>query len=60
MAVDAIQLTECAELLEALPAPLHLPEPQTMERLGQAHGAVLYRTQLPAGAAGTLLIDEAA
>jgi beta-galactosidase len=50
----ATQLSECAPLFENLPTPVQDDSPRTMEQYDQGHGCILYRTTLPAGAAGTL------
>lgn len=58
MAIPAIQLTEVAPLFSALGSPHHAERPATMEQLDQGYGAVLYRTQLPAGPATKLTVTD--
>ena len=56
--IAPIELTECAPLADSLPRPKKMTHPQPMEMLGQGQGAILYRTQLPAGDAGQLRFTE--
>jgi len=49
-----ITLTACAPLFGNLPAALADPQPRTMEDYDQGFGAILYRTELPAGPAGRI------
>jgi len=56
IAFNSFELTECAPLFSNLPKSKLFPRPQTMEGLDQAHGAILYRGQLPAGGAAQLHI----
>ena len=56
--IAPIELNECAPLFANLPEPKNSVHPQPMEMLNQAHGAILYRTQLPAGGAARLRITE--
>ena len=58
IAVPSFNLTECAPLYENLPASVIDQKPRMMEAHDQAHGCILYRTQLPAGPAGTLEAKE--
>ncbi len=60
ISVPAFQLTEVAPLFENLPRPVRSDSIQSMEQFGQGWGTILYRTTLPAVAAGTVLhVDEA-
>lgn len=52
--IPAIQLTQCAPLFSNLPSPHRVKTPVPMEAFDQAHGAILYRTRLPAGPAAIL------
>ena len=45
---------ECAPVLANLPKPQKDSSPGTMEQYDQGYGCILYRTQVPAGPAGTL------
>lgn len=54
IAIPAFDLTECAPVLENLPAPVADERPRSMEMYDQGFGCILYRTQLPAGPAGVL------
>jgi beta-galactosidase len=53
-----IVLSECAALRDNLPEPKNSAQPQPMEMYDQAHGAALYRTELPAGPAGWLHVNQ--
>ena len=53
-----MELTECAPLFANLPSPRHSEHPLSLEMMDQAHGAVLYRTRLPAGGGETLALQE--
>jgi beta-galactosidase len=58
-AYGQVQLSESVSLDEALPAisnPVQSPVPLTMEQLGNGHGFVIYRTQLPAIYRGQSLV----
>jgi beta-galactosidase len=48
---------ESASLWRNLPQPVQSDKPLTMEDLDQSYGYVLYRTNLPAGAGGPLVIE---
>lgn len=56
--VSPIQFKQCAPLFANLPAPKNDSRPQPMEAYDQAHGAILYRTQLFAGDASELRITQ--
>jgi beta-galactosidase len=56
--IAPIKLSECAPLFANLPPPKKVEHPKPMEAFDQAHGAILYRTQLPAGEAAQLRITE--
>jgi len=58
IAVPAIQFAEAAPLLANLPAAKKAQHLQRMELYDQPHGCILYRTQLPAGPAGRLVLTE--
>ncbi len=58
IAIPSIDFTESAPLLARLPRGRKTEHPLPMEMFNQAHGCILYRTQLPAGAAGQLVIHE--
>ena len=57
-AIPSFVLSESAPLFENLPAPVLGKEPLSMEALGQGHGCTLYRTEIPAGPAGTLRVGD--
>lgn len=57
VAVERFELTECAPYGALLQSPVTGESPLTMERLGQAFGFVLYRSQLPGPGSGTLVIE---
>ena len=56
-AIGAFPLAESASLWDNLPAPVISHDLKTMEEVGQAHGYILYRTTLPAGASADLVVD---
>jgi len=59
VAYGQLKLTESLSLEDALPslsAPVQSPVPLTMEQLGNGHGFVVYRTQLPAIYRGESLV----
>jgi beta-galactosidase len=56
--VSPVQFQKCAPLFDNLPVPKSASYPQSMETYGQAHGAILYRTQLSAGDASKLRITQ--
>jgi beta-galactosidase len=56
--IPAIALTQSTPLWDDLPKPISSPTPLTMEALGQDHGYILYRTQLPAAVTGDLTLTE--
>lgn len=58
IAIPPIEFTETAPLLERLPRRRKSEHPLPMEMLDQAQGCVLYRTRLPAGPEGRLVIRE--
>lgn len=51
-----VRLTESRSLWAALPESVHGDAPLSMEELGQGYGYLLYRTTIPAGAAGDQLL----
>jgi beta-galactosidase len=56
--VSPIQFKQCAPLFANLPAPQIDSHPHPMETYDQAHGAILYRTQLSTGDASELRITQ--
>ncbi len=59
--VPRIELAECAPLFSNLPnlaKSKTTDRPQCMENLGQGHGMILYRTELPAAGAQLLKLTE--
>ncbi len=56
--IAPIALSECAPLFANLPSSKKVVHPKPMEAFDQPHGAILYRTQLPAGEAAQLRITE--
>jgi beta-galactosidase len=56
--IAPIQFKECAPLFDNLPPAKTAAQPEPMELLNQAHGCILYRTQLPAGPAAQLQIIQ--
>lgn len=58
IAIPAITLDAAADLLSILPKPVVSKNPLTFEKLNQAYGYVLYRTQLVNAKPGMLRIKE--
>lgn len=58
ISIPSFTLTASAPLLENLPKPVAGKQPVTMEALGQGHGCLLYRTEIPAGPATTLKVAD--
>jgi beta-galactosidase len=56
--IPATEATGCAPVFANLPAAVSDTTPRTMEKYDQGYGEILYRTILPAGAAGTLEAGE--
>lgn len=56
--IPGIALTGSASLWDALPEPATAEEPLWMEALDVPHGAVLYRTRVPAGPVGELAFEH--
>lgn len=57
--IPRFRLTEVAPLFDNLPRGIHSDSIRPMEQFDQGWGTILYRTQLPAVARGTvLLLDE--
>lgn len=57
IAVPSFELSESTSLFDALPEPVHRTTPEPMERLGQAYGFILYRTQVEGPLSGALTFD---
>ncbi|MDF3056576.1 MAG: beta-galactosidase [Rariglobus sp.] len=57
--IPSFTLSETAPVLGNLPAPVADTTPRTMEFYDQSRGVIAYRTQLPAGPAGTLSVKAA-
>ena len=49
-----VELNQNALVFDNLPAPIHDETPRNLEAYDQGYGLILYRTQIPAGAATTL------
>lgn len=56
--IPAVNFNDCAPLFANLPRAKRAEQPQCMELYDQPHGAILYRTRVPAGGAATLKITE--
>jgi beta-galactosidase len=54
IAIAPIEVTQCAPIFDNLPKPFEEAMPRTMEKYGQDHGCILYRTTVPAGPTATL------
>ncbi len=54
IAFPPVHFRQCAPLFANLPQPVAEPLPRTMEKYGQGHGCILYRTTVPAGPAALL------
>ena len=57
IAIERFQLGETARLFDNLPTPHIDREARPMEHYGQSRGVIVYRTRLPASAAGRLTIQ---
>jgi beta-galactosidase GanA len=58
MAIPEIRLNHVADLFSSLAPPLRVPQPKSMEELGQDYGLILYRTRLLGPKHGRLTITE--
>jgi len=56
--LPSFELKESASIFANLPAPVKDATPRTMEFYDQSRGCMVYRTTLPAGAAGALALNE--
>lgn len=56
--IPPLKFAECAPLSANLPVAKHDVQPKCMELYDQPHGAILYRTKLPAGGDALLKITE--
>jgi beta-galactosidase len=54
VAFAPVELTDCAPVFDNLPAAVPDETPRNMEAYDQGYGCILYRTQVPAGAATVL------
>jgi len=59
MEIPSITVTHSADLFGSLPPGLSLPQPRSMEELGQDYGFILYRTRLVGPKHGTLTVTDA-
>lgn len=57
-ALPTVRLEEAASLWDNLPAPHHAADPLPMEQVGQAYGAILYRTRVTGPVHGALYLGE--
>jgi beta-galactosidase len=57
--IPSFKLIDRAPLLANLPASISDTLPRNMEAYDQGHGCMVYRTELPAGSAATLQVDQA-
>ncbi len=58
MEIPEIQVEHAADLFSSLGLPLGLPQPRSMEELGQDYGFILYRTKLVGPREGKLTVTE--
>lgn len=56
--IAAFPLPQAVSLWDALPAPVHSNQVQSMEDLGQAYGYILYRTRLKTPAHAELILED--
>ncbi|WP_255550968.1 beta-galactosidase family protein [Granulicella sp. dw_53] len=56
MALPELRLSETRSLWAGLPKPIHSETPLSMEDVDQAYGYILYRTTVPKGSQGDLLL----
>jgi len=54
ISIAPIEVTQCAPIFDNLPKAIEEAAPRAMEKYGQGHGCILYRTTVPAGPAATL------
>lgn len=59
MSLPSFKLTHVAPLFGNLPAPVSDESPRHMEAYDQGHGCIVYRTEIPAGPAAMLKVDQA-
>lgn len=56
--VPAFAVRRVASLWDALPRPVHVERPRSMERFGQSYGYILYRAHLSGPRRGELVIHD--
>ena len=59
MSVPSFKLTHVAPLFDNLPTPVSDETPRNMEAYDQGHGCIVYRTEIPAGPAAPLKVEQA-
>jgi beta-galactosidase len=59
MSVPLFKLTHVAPLFDNLPTPVSDETPRNMEAYDQGHGCIVYRTEIPAGPAAPLKVEQA-
>ncbi len=58
MTIPSFTLDEAASLWTALPHPIHVDRPRSMETFGQSYGYILYRTTLRGPVSGMLVVRD--
>ncbi len=58
ISIPQFSLSQSASLWKALPAPVSVAQPVSMEMLGQSYGYILYRTKISDPVRGELLFDH--
>ena len=58
ISIPKFSLTQSASLWKALPAPVSVAQPVSMEMLGQSYGYILYRTKISDPVRGELIFDH--
>lgn len=58
MPVPAFRLDQAASLWDALPRPVHVEHPRSMETFGQSYGYILYRTRVAGPRQGELVVHD--
>lgn len=59
MSLPSFKLTQAAPLFDNLPEAINDSTPRHMELYDQGHGCIVYRTEIPAGPAAVLKVDQA-
>jgi beta-galactosidase len=58
MSIQPFTFTETAAVFDNLPSPIADTSPRNMEAYDQGHGCMIYRTEIPAGPAVNLKVEQ--